>query len=603
MKKIAAVSMMAGALLAGCWEKLPPGPPPPTPGPRVIVEGNGEPLIVDWEPQHRGNLELAMKDGLAVVEYSDRGFRLLKNCSVDGQYDFVGMSTKEQLVRLESADDIRANLPLGGAGLVGQLGGELGRSTTLDVAMVMIGKIRTTWNHVSKKDLHGECAGASHFVKGAMVGAFVMETGDKAHARAVAEFFSIGVGGGSARASKIHNSDGKLDDCKSALPDAAKAPARCAALLRVELIPITAEKPEAAVVAVAAEKPPPVHECPSGMVRMGGKCTTATHEEVAASATECTYGQAKLCAELCEKGSGVSCGRLGLQLLRGENIAKDLSVGAKATLQGCKLNDGPSCEYLGDFLASNEGGSRNMKDATVAWSRGCDLGQDRACTSGGATFYTGDGVPQDYAQASKLLDRGCKGGNHNACSTLGIMYLGNAGVGTDQKAAAKLFKQACDGDSAAGCANLGYMVEFGKSVVKNSSLAVRLYEKACSLDKQTCVSLAQVTHAGIGVTRSASDAIELFKTACSAGDPTSCSVLRAYGNKSGTVDEEAAKRNLQIWKGTCASGIERDCTAIGVAFTAFGKVSEGRRFIDRGCSMGDEWACALLKLKVMVPER
>ncbi len=595
MKKLAGLSVLS-VLVAGCWDPvIPPGPPVPS-GPKVIVEGNGEPLIVDWEPQHRGNLELAMKDGLAVVEYSDKGFRLLKNCNVDGAYAFVGMSTKEQLVRLESADDVRANLPFGGAGLVGQIGGELGRTTTLDVAMVMIGKIRTTWNHVAKKDLRGECTGATHFVKGAMVGAFVMETGDKAHARAVAEFFRIGGEVGRRRDSKVHNSDGTLDDCKTALSDSVKAPAKCGALLRVELIPISADQASKATVA-AVEKQAPVQTCPAGMSLVGGKCSRE------AQASECTYGQAAQCAQLCDRGSAVSCGRFGLQLLRGDRVKQDFDMGFKATLQGCNLNDGPSCEYLGDFLASGAAAARNMKGATDAWGRGCELAQERACTLAGAAHYTGDGVPQNYGLAARLLDRGCKGGSHNACSELGIMYLGNAGIGTDPGRAARLFKSACDGDSAAGCSNLGYMVEFGKAVVKNPTLAVELYKKACKLDDSSCVSLAQATHAGIGTTKNTADAITLFQTACKANDPSSCSVLRAFANPSTPVNEIEANRNLQIWKGTCTSGIERDCTGIGVVLTAAGRVGEGRRFIEKGCSVGDAWACELLKLQVKVPAR
>lgn len=604
MKKLIGLSVVAMTALAGCPGPLPPMPPNPvpTPGPTVI-EGNGEPLIVDWKPQHRGDLEIAMHDGIAVVEYTDKGFRLLKNCTVGGTYNFIGMSTKEQLVRLESADDVRANLPLGGAGLVGQIGGELGKSTTLDVAMVMIGKIRTTSNHVTAKDLQGNCKGATHFVKGAMVGAFVMDTGDKAHARAVAEFFSIGGEAGGRRESKVHNSDGTLEECKHALPDAKSAPAKCGALLRVELLEISKEEATKETVAKDEKKASSTATCPAGMVIIGGKCTKPVGEQ---AATECVYGNARQCLDLCGKNNGASCGKLGMQLVRNDNVQMDgtandrLQAGAKATMLGCKLNDGPSCEFLGDLLASTLGGKPDMPNAVQAWGKGCELAQEKACTKAGDAFYTANGVPQNYQLAAKLLDRGCMAGDQNACSELGIMFLGNAGLPPDMSRAGRLFKQACEGSSSAGCNNLGYLVEFGKGTTKNPQLAASLYAKGCKLSDESCGSLAQVLHAGIGVPKNVDNSLKLYRIACKANDVGACAVLRVYADPSTQLSAVDAKRNFEVWKGTCAAGIERDCTTIGVLGMATGSINEGRELIKKGCTMGDNWACELLKLQPKV---
>src|SRR4051794_10082769 len=76
------------------------------------VETYGEPLVVDWRPEVRADLEVAMRQGVAVVSYDCKHIRLLKDCSLEGSYGFMGITTKEQLVRLADADEIRANLPL-----------------------------------------------------------------------------------------------------------------------------------------------------------------------------------------------------------------------------------------------------------------------------------------------------------------------------------------------------------------------------------------------------------------------------------------------------------------------------------------------------------
>lgn len=53
------------------------------------VEKRGAPLVVDWLPEQRVSLEVAMKNGGAVVAYDCKEFRLLEDCKVDEPYTFV----------------------------------------------------------------------------------------------------------------------------------------------------------------------------------------------------------------------------------------------------------------------------------------------------------------------------------------------------------------------------------------------------------------------------------------------------------------------------------------------------------------------------------
>jgi hypothetical protein len=105
-------------------------------GPCREADTGSESLVVDWKPEQHGDLELLMKGNVAI-------------------------------------------LPLGGIGIAGSISAEMARGSTLDVAMIMVGKVKTTWAKVQADELKGDCDGATHFVKGAMVGAFVMQTGTK----------------------------------------------------------------------------------------------------------------------------------------------------------------------------------------------------------------------------------------------------------------------------------------------------------------------------------------------------------------------------------------------------------------------------------------
>ena len=186
----------------------------------LVIEAQGSPLIVDWQPEHRGDLEVAMREGVAVVGYDSKGLRLLQDCHIDGNYGFIGVSTKEQVIVLQSSDEVKANLPATGLSILARVGAELGTSTEIDIAMVMVGKKKTTWVSASPADLKGDCRGATHFVRGATVGAFALQSAARGQARATAELFGAGVTGNHARQRQVRSVDGTLDACRQASPDA-----------------------------------------------------------------------------------------------------------------------------------------------------------------------------------------------------------------------------------------------------------------------------------------------------------------------------------------------------------------------------------------------
>lgn len=194
------------------------------------TQTGGEPLVVDWKPEQRGDLEIAMKEGVAVVAYSCEGIKLLKECHLEGNYGYMGMTRKEQVVRLNNSDEVRANLPLSGV----KLSAEMKRGSSLDVAMVMVGKQKTTWTEPTKADLKGTCDGATHFVRGATVGAFVMETNTSGEAKAAAAFFGAETGGASASKRQVQNKEGDLGACKGATSNANSAPDQCGAPVRLD---------------------------------------------------------------------------------------------------------------------------------------------------------------------------------------------------------------------------------------------------------------------------------------------------------------------------------------------------------------------------------
>src|SRR5262245_28761698 len=62
------------------------------------VSRGSKPLVVDWKPEQRGDLEVAMSEGVAVVAYDCQKMELLTDCRADGSYGFKGVVLKQQMI-------------------------------------------------------------------------------------------------------------------------------------------------------------------------------------------------------------------------------------------------------------------------------------------------------------------------------------------------------------------------------------------------------------------------------------------------------------------------------------------------------------------------
>src|SRR6186713_2493045 len=209
-----------------------------------VPDGPSTPLIVDWQPEQRTDLETAIRQGVVVVRLDKKGLRILNGCTLHGDYGYLGVATKKEIIRLKTAQQVAANLPLTGGTLGIELGGELSRGATLDIRLAIVGKHSTTWNEVTTRDLAGgkSCARATHFIRGLTVGAFSMKMNAEERAKGHAKVLGQGGSTDHGKSSAVDTSDGKIEDCEKADPDAAKPPGQCRALVRIQLEPIAAGK-------------------------------------------------------------------------------------------------------------------------------------------------------------------------------------------------------------------------------------------------------------------------------------------------------------------------------------------------------------------------
>ncbi|MCA9598322.1 MAG: sel1 repeat family protein [Myxococcales bacterium] len=524
------------------------------------VAAGAEPLVVDWKPEQRGDLELAMKDGLAVVKYSCDGITVLPDCHIDGSYAFSGMTRKEQVVRLENSDELKANLPLSGA----KIGGELQRGATIDVAMVLVGKRRTTWREPTKQDLQGQCDGATHFVRAATVGAFAMATGTKASTRVAAEVFGAGADTKSASSKETQNRDGDPKSCTAASPDSTTPPEQCGAAIRLVLAPIRTggggppEKSASHPVAVDTAS------CPAGLVYAQGKCTKKDD----APSYQCKPGDAAECKAQCDKGHAGSCGALA-------RLEKDPDKAKELFQKACDGDDASACRALGERL-----GSGDPDKAAALFEKACNGGDAPGCTQLGK-------LTKDAAAALALLQRGCDAGDPDGCASAADRVRAAGSSLEDQRRALLLDNRACQGGVSRSCVTIGRAYDGGfKLFAKNPILAQMSFRRACYRgDAQGCFELGRSMYE-----EDKEEAKRDFRMACLQNVVPACAGLVVlFGENHAVFPDPKVRMSLER---SCMSGNSLDCTVLGLVDLANHNKTT-LVSLQRACGEGQKLACTL----------
>lgn len=195
-----------------------------------VKASQAKPLIVEWPPADRGELEDRMRDGVVVVSYDGCEMRVLSHCQAPVRYSYRPITLKRDRIRIQNEDELWSTIPLGAA----KFEGKLATAGELNVRMTMVGRYSADRPLIRQGELTGACDGATHALVGATVGAFEFFAGADAEVGAGVEIARAGVGAGSKASRETLTQDGELTACEDA---ASKAPPEgCGALLRVEVV-------------------------------------------------------------------------------------------------------------------------------------------------------------------------------------------------------------------------------------------------------------------------------------------------------------------------------------------------------------------------------
>ncbi|MDC0673290.1 hypothetical protein [Nannocystis radixulma] len=249
----------------------------PGQGKCVVGGAASHPLVVEWAAAERASLEARLKRGLVAVRVDGCAIEVQRQCDVKGEYSYLGLTRKNDRVKIRSADELYAQLPLGAA----RLEGKLARSGELDVEIALVGMLEAPEGRPGRDLLTGDCEAATHVITGVQVGAFHFFAGGAGEIKVGAGFNQIGAGGGSTAERETLSADGQPSSCDASTTADMKPPEGCGALIRIELSALPG-------LAVAQRTPCPVgsrwdgqtcamEPCPVGMSRKpDGACVAVS---------------------------------------------------------------------------------------------------------------------------------------------------------------------------------------------------------------------------------------------------------------------------------------------------------------------------------------
>jgi hypothetical protein len=309
-----------------------------------VTKSQAEPLIVEWPSAARGKLETQARRGLVAVRYIGCEMQVLSGCRAPGEYEYAPMTRKRDRLSIRNEDDLYASIPVYAASFEGKLrtAGEL------NVRMTLVGRYEADRQGVRKDELSGdECSGATHVITAITAGAFQFFAGADAEAGAGAGIAGAGVGAQSAAQREILREDGDDVSCEKASRNDKEPPEGCAAMLRVEVVPIgEASAPPAAQAALELSRakgvPSPMPEVPEGVTEGSLSVTGKLSQEEVQRVLRGTLNGAKHCFELARKKDPGLSGRVNVNLTIGKvgDVADVTSAGssiADAGVQSCVL--------------------------------------------------------------------------------------------------------------------------------------------------------------------------------------------------------------------------------------------------------------------------
>jgi hypothetical protein len=172
---------------------------------------SGAPLVTEWSPAEKANLQARLRSGGLAVEFTGCTMRPITSCTVRGSYRWQRTTLSSESIEIHNQDDLFAKLPLGAFALEG----ELARAGRLAVRTMVSGQYVLEGSAAQDVPDYGDCSSATHLLVGMSMGSFKLHSGGSLTAGG-----SVGAGpyqGGAQTSSSetLLREAGDFDSCKA----------------------------------------------------------------------------------------------------------------------------------------------------------------------------------------------------------------------------------------------------------------------------------------------------------------------------------------------------------------------------------------------------
>src|SRR6188768_1557651 len=176
-----------------------------------LAARNESPLVTEWSPAEKANLQARLRSGALAVEFTGCSMRPILGCSVRGSYRWQRTTLSSEAIEIHDQDELFAKLPLGALALEG----ELARSGRLAVRTAVGGQYVLEGSSAADVPDYGDCAAATHLLVGVSIGSFKLHSGGtlQASGSVGAGFYQAGAQTNSSES--LLREAGDFESCKS----------------------------------------------------------------------------------------------------------------------------------------------------------------------------------------------------------------------------------------------------------------------------------------------------------------------------------------------------------------------------------------------------
>jgi TPR repeat protein len=172
--------------------------------------------------------------------------------------------------------------------------------------------------------------------------------------------------------------------------------------------------------------------------------------------------------------------KLAAMYLNGQGTPKDLQKAITAMQFGSRTR-GQAMADLGVFLLQGQGVTKDVATGFELCKKSAELDDPNGLNNLASCYEDGIGTAKDQAKAAELYGKAAAKGLAPAMDSLATMYAEGRGVAKDPKAAVDWYRKATDGGSSLAAGHLAQMLVKGDGVPADPDGAIKAGERAVDL--------------------------------------------------------------------------------------------------------------------------